>query len=62
LEFLLENSKNKDLINQLDSSDKSVLHLASENGNLEIIDLLIKFNAKLDICGKINGQTALHLG
>jgi ankyrin repeat protein len=46
--------------NQTDEEARTGLHYAAMNGNLTIIAILIKANAKLDAKDKL-GNTALHL-
>ncbi len=46
--------------NQLDEHSRTGLHYAAMNGNLEIIEILIKANAKLNVPDRL-GDTPLHL-
>ena len=46
--------------NQTDDSSRTALHYAAINGNLQIIAILVKANAKLDVTDAL-GNTPLHL-
>lgn len=46
--------------NQTDEQSRTGLHYAAINGNLQIIAILVKANAKLDVRDKL-GDTPLHL-
>ncbi|MBV8890071.1 MAG: ankyrin repeat domain-containing protein [Alphaproteobacteria bacterium] len=45
--------------NQTDENERTALHIAAINGNLQIVAILIKAHAKLDIKDKL-GNTPLH--
>jgi uncharacterized protein len=46
--------------NQTDDQSRTALHYAAMNGNLQIIAILIKANAKLNVADNL-GDTPLHL-
>src|SRR5215472_7670381 len=46
--------------NQSDDQSRTALHYAAMNGNLQIVAILIKAKAKLDVRDKL-GNTPLHL-
>jgi hypothetical protein len=50
---------NKEIVNLQDKYHNTALHYAASRGNLEIVDLLLKAKAKVDIKGN-NGFTPLH--
>ncbi len=56
LNKLLENNLDANIT---DGKKNTLLHIASEQGNVEIIELLLKFDAQVNIQNQ-NGKTPLH--
>lgn len=60
--LLAENGEMKGLINDLDMFSYTPLHIAAENGNLEVCKVLIELKADVKACTKMYSSTALHYG
>lgn len=54
--------KNPELINSKDQDGFTVLHLAADRGNKEIVKFLIDSGADLNVKSDEDEETALHLG
>ena len=50
----------KEGIAETDTSGNTALHLAAEKGFVEMVKLLVEFDAKLDSHNKSSGWTPLH--
>ena len=60
ISFILESAIGKEIINEADNLGWNALHLAAENGHLEIVTTLIKKEADINNANK-QEVTALHL-
>jgi hypothetical protein len=60
LSKIYKNQKNKTNINYKDESGWSSLHYAADEGNLKIVEILIKMNVEVN-CKTMNKKTPLHM-
>lgn len=52
--------KNRDIIFQRDNGGNSLIHIAAEAGNLEVINLLLKLGLNIENCKNKSNETALN--
>ena len=50
----------RDVLGETDNSGNTALHLAAEKGFVEMVKLLVEFEAQLDCHNKCSGWTPLH--